>query len=113
MGFRIPRFVFILLACWVVASITGEWWTCVVLYLIYLLTELVTLCLEAESRTRAGMERSKIKANDEPSVKWYDKRLGLQHFYKTDEKLRRSFRVPFCWLPVSWLWRVSLWIYFW
>lgn len=84
-----------------------------ILFTVYLLIEFVSLCLEADSRMREGFDRSHIKANDQPDVKWYDKRLGLQHFYKTDEKLRRSFRVPFRWLPVSWLWRVSLWMYFW
>lgn len=105
--------MFILVASWVTASITGQWWTCLILYLVYLLTEFVSLCLEAESRMRDGMDRSRIDSPNTENCKWWTNKAGTQHFYKTDEKLRRSFRIPFRWLPVSWLWRMSLWVYFW
>lgn len=110
---RLFRYMVCLGLCLFVGLVTESVGQFLVAALLLALVEIGFLCLDAEINMREGMERSKLNSPNTENCAWWTNKAGTQHFYKTDEKLRRSFRVPFCWLPVSWLWRVSLWIYFW
>lgn len=71
-----------------------------ILLAIYLVLELISLCVEAEIRTRIGLQKPYQPAQY---------RLGRE----TTAKVRQGFRKPFCWLPGVVLQRISLWMYFW
>lgn len=64
---------------------------------IYLVLELVSLCVEAEIRMRHGLAREGAE----------------RQYYIGRENVKAGFRWPWCLLHYRILRRLSLWMYFW